>query len=308
MHNQILEQYDLKIISEILIDKNIYKIKTNKGIFILKQVTNNGLDNIYLRLFLTHNNVFNIPLRGINNSFVQNDEDSFYILSSYYEDEIILGYDLKLSFFIKNIALLHKTTYVELNATDNYLNNTLDFLDNEIKKISDSIDSRIEVIERNDYHSPNDWYFLMHYNDYKIALEEASKHILDFENSIKELKKLRVCLTYQNFDFNHILLKNEKIISLEKMNYNFAPYDLYNLISNLKLTMLNINPYISQYLKINPLLDYEKHYLMAILYIFSYYRFKNNYDDLHHLIEISKYLSIIKGIEDEVIFSSQVEE
>lgn len=308
MFKFITLQFDIDVVSEILIDKNITKIKSNKGTYIVKKVDNDALESIYLRLFLLHNNVFNLPLRGKNDLFIQNEDDNYYVLFKYYEDISLVGLDLKLSFFIKNIASLHQATYVELNANDNYLDSTLNYLDQEVKNISDAIESRMEVIEHNDYHSPNDWYFMMHYHDFKLCLEEASRHILDFENQIKDKKSLRVCLTYQNFDFNHILLKHEKIISLEKMNFNFASYDLYNMISNLKINSLNINNYLVQYLKINPLLDYEKHYLVAILYIFTYHRYKENIDDLNHLIEINKYLSIIRNIQDEVIFSSQLEE
>lgn len=308
MHKFISTQFNLEVINEISLSKNISKLKTNKGLYILKKVKDDSLENIFLRLLLTKINVFNLPLRGNNNLFIQTDNEEHFILLKYFDDESLLGYDLRLSFFIKNIALLHKYTYIELNSSDNYLESTLNFLDSEIKNISDSIDSRIEVIEHNDYHSPNDWYFLMNYHEYKLSLEEASRHILDFENDIKDKKSLRVCLTYQNFDFNHILLKHEKIISIEKMSYNFAPYDLYNMISNLKLSTLNINSFINEYLKINPLLEYEKHYLMALLYIFSYHRYKENYDDINHLIGINKYLNIVKNINDEIIFSSPSEE
>lgn len=308
MFNFIFYQYGISVINEISLGNGVYKVKADKGIFIVKEVNDDTLDNIYLRMNLSHIKSFNIPLRGKNDKYVQIENDRYYILMNYYVDESLLGYDLKLSFIIKEIATLHKKTYIELNSSDNYLESTLNYLDNEVKKINDALESRMEVVERNDYHSPNDWYFMLHFKEMQMCLEEASRHILEFENQVKDKKSLRICLIYQNFDFSHIILKQERIISTEKIGFNFAPYDLYNIISNVKINSLNMRNYMNEYLKINPLQEYEKHYLMALLYIFSYHRFQENIKDLTHLIGIVNYLNMVKSIQDEIIFSSSLEE
>lgn len=301
-------QYSFEDLSEIKISKRVIRVNTNHGKFIIKQVEDDSLDKLFLRLSIMHLKSFALPLRGRNNLFVQEENDNYYLVYNYYPDESLLGYDLKLSFYIKELANLHSNSYLSLNANDHFLESTLNYLDEQIKHLSDALLARIEVIERNDYHSPNDWYFLMNYQKFASSLEEASRHVLNLENIVKENKGLRLSLTYQNFAFSHILLKQEKIISIEKMAYNFAPVDLVNLISNLKLESLNIVPFIEEYLKINPLNDYEKEYLMANLYIFEYHRYNDTLEDLNHLIGISKYLDKVISLSNEVIFSSSSEE
>ena len=162
----------------------------------------------------------------------------------------------------------------------------------------------MEVEERKDYHSSNNWYFLLHYQKMMNALMEASNHVLNLENEVKNQKNMRLCLTYQNFDFEHILLKQEKIISIENIGFNLASLDIYNLISKLNINYLNVIPYINEYLKINPLNNYEKEYLMAMLYIFDYHRYNDIQEDLNHLIKINSYLDKVLSLDNEVIFSS----
>lgn len=308
MFKFLSKQYALDDLSEVKISKKVIRVNTNKGKYIIKQVDDDSLDKLFLRLSLMHLTSFALPLRGRNNLFVQEEDDKYYLVYNYYPDESLLGYDLKLSFYLKQIATLHANTYLSLNANDHFLESTLNYLDEQIKHLSDALLARVEVIERNDYHSPNDWYFLMNYQKYASSLEEASRHVLNLENIVKENKGLRLALTYQNFDFSHILLKQEKIISPEKMAYNFAPVDLVNLISNLKLESLDIIPFIEEYLKINPLNDYEKEYLMASLYIFEYHRYNDTLEDLNHLISISKYLDKVISLSNDVIFSSSSQE
>lgn len=304
MFKFIKNKYNIDDLAEIKLSNNVTKINSKDNTYIVKKVISDDLETLFTRLYLSHVDNFNLPLRGNNNKYVQIENDSYYILYKYYHDEKILGYDLKLSFYVKKIAELHKKTYININSNDNYLESILNYLDDKIKELSSILNSRMEVEERKDYHSSNNWYFLLHYQKMMNALMEASNHVLNLENEVKNQKNMRLCLTYQNFDFEHILLKQEKIISIENIGFNLASLDIYNLISKLNINYLNVIPYINEYLKINPLNNYEKEYLMAMLYIFDYHRYNDIQEDLNHLIKINSYLDKILSLDNEVIFSS----
>ena len=304
MFKFIKNKYNIDDLAEIKLSNNVTKINSKDNTYIVKKVISDDLETLFTRLYLSHVDNFNLPLRGNNNKYVQIENDSYYILYKFYHDEKILGYDLKLSFYVKKIAELHKKTYININSNDNYLESILNYLDDKIKELSSILNSRMEVEERKDYHSPNNWYFLLHYQKMMNALMEASNHVLNLENEVKNQKNMRLCLTYQNFDFEHILLKQEKIISIENIGFNLASLDIYNLISKLNINYLNVTPYINEYLKINPLNNYEKEYLMAMLYIFDYHRYNDIQEDLNHLIKINSYLDKVLSLDNEVIFSS----
>lgn len=298
-------QYNIDYNSLLKLSDKTYKILTDNRYYLIKEVDDFSLDSVYRRLLISKVNFILFPLRGKNENYVQLDDDKKYVIFPFYEDEKISANDLKCDLFIKFLGDLHLKTAIEIDINNSFLETTLNYLDESIKKISDKINARMEVIERSDYHSPNDWYFLMHFNILNSSLEKASKHVLNFENDVKDAKSLRLSLTYQNFDFNHILLKDEKIISLEKINYNISSYDLYDFISKVSTYNISINNLIKSYLNINPLNEYEKEYLLAVLYIFNYVRYENMLDDLSFLIDLVNYIEKIDRLEEEIIFSSE---
>ena len=298
-------QYNIDYNSLLKLSDKTYKILTDNRYYLIKEVDDFSLDSVYRRLLISKVNFILFPLRGKNENYVQLDDDKKYVILPFYEDEKISANDLKCDLFIKFLGDLHLKTAIEIDINNSFLETTLNYLDESIKKISDKINARMEVIERSDYHSPNDWYFLMHFNILNSSLEKASKHVLNFENDVKDAKSLRLSLTYQNFDFNHILLKDEKIISLEKINYNISSYDLYDFISKVSTYNISINNLIKAYLNINPLNEYEKEYLLAVLYIFNYVRYENMLDDLSFLIDLVNYIEKIDRLEEEIIFSSE---
>ena len=298
-------QYNIDYNSLLKLSDKTYKILTDNRYYLIKEVDDFSLDSVYRRLFISKVNFILFPLRGKNENYVQLDDDKKYVILPFYEDEKISANDLKCDLFIKFLGDLHLKTAIEIDINNSFLETTLNYLDESIKKISDKINARMEVIERSDYHSPNDWYFLMHFNILNSSLEKASKHVLNFENDVKAAKSLRLSLTYQNFDFNHILLKDEKIISLEKINYNISSYDLYDFINKVSTYNISINNLIKAYLNINPLNEYEKEYLLAVLYIFNYVRYENMLDDLSFLIDLVNYIEKIDRLEEEIIFSSE---
>lgn len=298
-------QYNIDYNSLLKLSDKTYKILTDNRYYLIKEVDDFSLDSVYRRLLISKVNFILFPLRGKNENYVQLDDDKKYVILPFYEDEKISANDLKCDLFIKFLGDLHLKTAIEIDINNSFLETTLNYLDESIKKISDKINARMEVIERSDYHSPNDWYFLMHFNILNSSLEKASKHVLNFENDVKAAKSLRLSLTYQNFDFNHILLKDEKIISLEKINYNISSYDLYDFINKVSTYNISINNLIKSYLNINPLNEYEKEYLLAVLYIFNYVRYENMLDDLSFLIDLVNYIEKIDRLEEEIIFSSE---
>ena len=305
MFNFLRSEYLIKYNSLLKLSDKTYKVLTDNRHYLVKEVADFSLDNIYRRLLLSKVNYILFPLIGKNENYVQVEDDKKYILLPFYDDEKISASDLKCDLFINFLCDLHLKTAIEIDINNSFLDMTLNYLDDSIKKVSDMINSRMEVIERSDYHSPNDWYFLMHFNILNSALEKASKHVLNFENDVKNNKSLRLSLTYQNFDFNHILLKEEKLISLEKTNYNIVSYDLYDFISKVASYNISTINLLKAYLNKNPLLEYEKEYLLAILYIFNYVRYENMLDDLSFLIDLVNYIEKIDRLEEEVIFSSE---
>ena len=64
------------------IDNSLVEIKINSkdNTYIVKKVISDDLETLFTRLYLSHVDNFNLPLRGNNNKYVQIENDSYYIL------------------------------------------------------------------------------------------------------------------------------------------------------------------------------------------------------------------------------------
>lgn len=290
--------------AKIKLTDKVNKIKINNKFYVEKRVSDSSLENIFQKMDVLSLPFILMPLSN-NNTYIQTNDEKYYLYYPYLKEDFIQGYDLKISFYIKFIADLHDKTKIYINQNDTYFETIINHMENEISRISNSLESRIEVIERSDYHSPNDWYFLMNYHYLSSSLELASRHLMNFEREIKSIDKFKLCLTYQNFNFDHIFIKNQKIISIEKLGYNSPVVDIVDFIKKNNVNKIKLDPYILEYLKIIHLEEYEKEYLMSLLYIIDYHRFDNDKDDLIHLINLIEYIKIINNIEENIIFSSE---
>ena len=70
MYNFLKEKYQIEELSSIKITPLIYRINTNKGKYIVKEVKDDSLNKIYARMELLNIEYFNIPLINSNNLYV----------------------------------------------------------------------------------------------------------------------------------------------------------------------------------------------------------------------------------------------
>lgn len=225
MKKEIEEKYNIEIVSLIKNNDRVYRISTSREEYILKEQNSLNLESIFARLRILNIDEFVLPIRDNNDHFITEIEDKYYALFPYYEDEEELAKDIRLNFYIKTIASLHDSSSYPLKVNDGFFEESISFLDLKVSQAKQEILTRIERVEKENYHSPSDWYFLMNYPILFNALKEADKYITLLEEEWKEGNNIHLSLTYQNFSYDHILIKNRKIVSLEKMALAPSKYD-----------------------------------------------------------------------------------
>ena len=78
---------------------------------------------------------------------------------------------------------------------------------------------------------------------------------------------LRVCLNYLNFDYSHIIVRSNKIISTHKMIIGPPVYDLKHLFDKSFHGSIDISSFFSEYLRKFHLYEYERDWLLALMMI-----------------------------------------
>lgn len=295
MKKLIESLYNLEVQSIIKNTNKTYFINTTSGVYLLKYVPKH-MESIYLKLSLLEINNFLLPIKSKKNHFINYDNEKYFTLTPYLKSDELLSKDMRLSFYFKAIANLHKNSQYPLRMKDAYLDDAISYLDERIAKLKEELDVRIERVEKEDYHSPSDWFFIMNYQHFINALKEAETHV---DNIIEERKKensFSLCLTYQNFDFKHIFPKENYIVSLENMALSPSIYDLYDVIIHLDLETISLVPYLKDYFDIYTLKQFEKEWLFALLFIPPLERKSNDLEDLNSLLNALKYINKIEEI------------
>lgn len=295
MKKTLYSLYHLEINSILRKSNDVYLIQAKEGKYILKYVSKTD-ENLYERLSFYHNETFLLPLKSIRNKYVEYFNEHYFIILPYLEEDFSLSYDIKLSFYIKSIAHLHNQSLYPLRKGDLYLENIISYFQKEISLKENLLLERMEIVEKEDYHSTSDWFFIMNYQHFLYALKEANKHTDLLEEEFHKESNLNLVLTYQNFQIEHIFLHEQKIISLEKMAIAPCVYDLYDVFINLPSISLSFNPYFKEYLNLHPLKPYEEEWLFALLFLLPLERKEDDLKDLSSLLATLKYLTRVEEL------------
>lgn len=296
MKKEIEEKYNIEIVSLIKNNDRVYRISTSREEYILKEQNSLNLESIFARLRILNIDEFVLPIRDNNDHFITEIEDKYYALFPYYEDEEELAKDIRLNFYIKTIASLHDSSSYPLKVNDGFFEESISFLDLKVSLAKQEILTRIERVEKENYHSPSDWYFLMNYPILFNALKEADKYITLLEEEWKEGNNIHLSLTYQNFSYDHILIKNRKIVSLDKMALAPSIYDLVFLFHKSIDLKIDLSYLIDQYLEIHKLESYEQNWLLAFLFIPQLERKESEIEDITCLYRTLSLLKVANEI------------
>jgi len=295
MKDIIESKYNLKITAIIKLTDNTYKLVCEEGNFLLKYHKDQSLENIFSRLAFLGNDIFLLPIKSYNDNYIEVYQNLYFAIYEFMQDEILLNKDVRLHFYVKAIANLHLWSHYSVKVSDGFFNESLEYLEEQCEQVEAIILSRIERIEREEYHSPSDWYFLMNYDHLKKAIDEARRRIDNLDEAWKNEKTINLSLTYQNFDYSHILVKQNKIVSLDKMAVAPSIYDLRQLFNEAYISKIDIASLIREYLDINPLQQYEKEWLLAFLFIPNITHVNNESADIEALFRVLTRLNSVES-------------
>ena len=294
MINLILEKYNIKAESILKITSKVYRIYSSSGQYIFKYHPSSSLEVVFSRLSMLNLDIYLIPIRSIRGKYIENKDNYYFSLTPYIEDEEHLNKDIRLHFYIKALGYLHHNSLYEVKVSDGFFEESLNYLENLILETKTTLTSRMERIEKEPYHKPSDWYFINVYDHLLKATLEASRRLDILEDMWKKAGTLRLSLTYQNFSYDHIIVKFGKIVSLDKMAIAPSIYDLKSLFEEAYKTKIDISSLFKEYLAIHPLENYEKEWLLIFLFIPDIKFYNDDIKDLESLFNAISYLSVVE--------------
>lgn len=300
MKQEIEEKYPLKISSLLKNTPSTYILSCKEGDFILKILDHNPEDIIY-RISILHLSFINLPIKSKKGKLVEKYFDSYMTIFSLFEEDYSNLNDIKLDFYIRSIATLHSSSSYPIKVNDGFFDESIQYIDKCISLKKEEYNAKMSVFEREDYHSPFEWMFILNYQKLHKALLEAERNLSLLEENWKKSKNVHLSLTYNNFSYSHILAKSGKLISIEKMKLSSSIYDLVDFINNTFKEKVDIAYYLNEYLSIHPLEEYEKYWLLSIVYIPTFSFLEKEIDNISSLYNSLSLLDACDSIEDVIL-------
>ena len=297
MKNTLKTLYDIDVDLITKYDKKVYKVKSNDNLYCLKysnDFCNNDLINKLEALNLS--NSFILPIKSNIRTYHVNQTEKSFFLREWIEEDNVTSKDLKVKYYLTKLAEIHKKTSYSLNVTLSFYKEITMQIEEKIEESFQKYDKIISSIERKEYKSPFEWYFVFYYKDVINSLDKSRSYLETFKKQIKDKLTIRQVIIHQNFAFDHIFITKDKIIGNEKMKLSSPIYDLKSLFDKIDYGNINVVGMFDEYLKINELYDYEISWLLSLLFIVE--ELKLTDDDKDNLKKFMNILFKIKSISE----------
>lgn len=306
MKENLKELYDINVISFIKISDKVYKVKGVESDYCLKYIDKNNIENMIEKLKIIKIDFFLYPIKNFKKEYVSNYEGVNFVLYPWINEDCSLMKDLKLNFFLNSLAELHNKSFYTIKTNEVFFKETYDYIASKIDKVEEYIETYMTNIERLDYKSPSQWLFLLNYPLYVNSISKANKYLDSFKEKCEKKNTVRLSLTYNNFDYKHIMLKEEKVLGIENVEITSPIYDIFYTFSTLDEVNIDTKIYYEKYFKKFILDDYEKDWLLALLFIPRIKDLSSN--EINNIKEVTNSLNYIKNSEEIAKLISKYEE
>ena len=289
MKNTIKTLYDIEAKSLVKYSNKVYKIKDkDDNNYCLKYVDNAFNNNLIEKInALNLDDKFVVPLKTcIRTTIAQKNHEKFYI-TKWIDDDYLESKDLKLKYYLKQIAIMHSKTSYTLNVTESYFSEISMKLEEDIEDVYQSYEKIIYNLERKEYKSPFEWYFINHFNIIVKCLDNSRMHLENFKKLVKNKETIRQVINHLNFSYDHVFLSKDKIIGNDKMKLMSPVFEIKSLFDTINFGNLDISGLFDEYLNIMDFQDYEIEWMLSLLFISKKFSLvKDDMKNLNSLMQI----------------------
>lgn len=262
----IKDLYDIDVIMIYSVSSSVYKLKSFGDSYILKYVDSKSIDGIVSKVKTLGLNEFDYIIPNKYGDFVSSVNGYSFYIAPCYEENLILD-EIKLKMYVEVITKLHNKTFYTLNVNNDFFLETYDYIEEKLVSKSDQLDKIVESIEREDYKSPFGWMLILNYGYLRRCMDKSFEYLEKFKKKGKDKDSVRMAFCYLNFDFKHIMIKDNKLISIENMKNAPPIFDIVDMVEHCYGLPISLTSIIEVYISKFKLNDYEKYWLLSILYI-----------------------------------------
>ncbi len=294
MNQIILEYYSLRIVGQIKLTSNVYKIKTSDNCYIIKIVKDKHIEKVYDYIETLHIKCFVSIFLNKNNEILTPYQSNFLYLMPYIDNSQGMLKEMKIKFYFETLAYLHYNSFYYTKVNQQYFETLQDDILMIINERTIYYQQMIQNFENIVLRSPSQWMLVMNYYRIYESLCGARQYLSQYIEHTKDFHQVRVCLNYKHFDYDHISLKQNKFISIDNVCVDLPIYDLFDIYQRIPDILFDLDCFSEYYFKKIELKQDEKMLLCCLMNIVPIIDYKN--DEIENIIKLSRLLYYLDSI------------
>ncbi len=294
MNDLIFDYYHLQAIGIIKINKNVYKIKSQEGYYVIKIVKDKHIEKIYEYIETLHIQCFVSVLLNKNNELLTPYQNQYFYMMPYIDNSQGLLKEMKIKFYFETLAYLHYHSFYYTKVNQQYF----EILQNDILKIINErsiyYEQMIQNFENIAMRSPSQWMLVMNYYRIYEALCSSRQYLSQYIEHTRDFHQIRVCLNYKHFDYDHISLKEKVFLSIDNVCIDLPIYDLFDIYQRIPDILFDLDCFSEYYFKKIEIKEDEKLLLCCLMNIVPIIDY--GHDEIENIIKLSRLLYYLDSI------------
>lgn len=294
MNELIKAAYSLNVIGYIKVTKKVYKVKCQEGFFCLKFADDKAIATIIDHIESLHLKCFLPIIHNCHKQVLTNYQDKSFYLSNWIVSDNAIVKELKLKFYYECLAYLHTTSFFNYSVSKSFFKQQINDIKAIIQERCYYYDELMTNFERVVYRSPTGWMFVMNYHRIEASLKKAMELLNCYEMYVENLDMIRLCLTYNNFSYNHVMMKEGRLISIDQIKINLCIYDIYHMYQKIPEFIFDFDIITDSYFGKVELLKEERLLLQCLLHVVPVVEL--GHDEINNIILMSRLLYYLDSI------------
>jgi hypothetical protein len=294
MKQSILDNYSIDVIGFIKVSNYVYKVKTKEYFYALKIVTSQAVEVSYEHIRTLHLQCFVNVIKNNNGTLLTKYEDAYFYLMPWLENDQVVMKEIKLKYYFECLAHIHNHSFFNYHVSYHYFEKVTTDITAIIEEREQYYLSLMHNYETMQQRTPSGWIFVLNYYRMLEALSKARMYLEAYKECIKDKDTIRLALVYNNFNYQHILMGEQKLIAIDKIRIDICIYDIYNMYQKVPELLFDLDGITMYYLSKVNVLKEEKLLLSCLLCIVPYIELEK--DEIRNIVKISRLLYYLDSI------------
>ena len=294
MKEKIEEYYGIKINGMIRLSSCVYKVKCDNGQYIVKIVEDLKMKQILEYIDSLSIDCFVDVYYNKNKEVLTKYEDQYFYVMPFVDIKQTTLKEYKLKFYFEILAYLHMKSFYYIKVNQDYFETLKKDILSIIHERQNYYEKMIENYEKILFRSPSQWMILLNYYRIYESMNEAMRYLQQYIDETQNHTQVRVSLVYKNFSYDHVVLKQRKLLSIDHISIDLPIYDLFNMYQKIPDILFDLDCFSIHYFSKIELLKEEKILLCALMHIVPIVYFGE--DEVENIIKLSRLFYYIDSI------------